>query len=88
MKHIDKLIIKAKTISNKNDDKLIVAFITFENDKWYTSARVWNCKRESGLREINNSFNTFDEAVKEIHKIAEQHPNDEEITIIVDDGLE
>lgn len=86
MKQIDRLIIKAKEIVNKSVDRLIQAFIYPDNnDMWVADGRIWNGKKGSGATQAICKCRTIDEAIEAIHQLADKHPNDKPVTIIVED---
>lgn len=88
MKHIDRLMIKAKEIVNRSAEKLIQAFIYPDADMWVADGRLWGGKPGSGTTQCVCKCATMDEAVKALNQLADKHPNDKPITIIIDDGLE
>ncbi len=88
MKHIDRLIIKAKNTVKLYDERLVNSFIEFDGNKYIVDCRVWNGKKGSGTRSIINKCDTLEDAEIIINDIADKYPNDKDIIIFIDDGLE
>lgn len=88
MKHIDRLIIKAKETVNIYAEKLILAFVYPDGDMWVADGRLWDGKKGSGTTSVIRKCNTSDEAIEAAHQLADQYPNDKPISIIVEDELE
>ncbi|WP_313563193.1 hypothetical protein [Ruminiclostridium cellobioparum] len=84
MRNVDRLIIKAKNKRGETAYMLSMAFI--QCGKQYTAlCDLWNGKPGSGVKRIESEHQTLDQAIKAIHALAEQYPNEDDVVIIVDD---
>jgi len=86
MKMIDKLIIKAK--KKCGVDKLTVALIypsETEPGKWIADGHIWDGKKGSGITRVTCLCVSIDDALQALDELAEKHPNDKDIPIIIDD---
>ncbi|MEG1945288.1 MAG: hypothetical protein RR058_07690 [Oscillospiraceae bacterium] len=88
MKHIDRLMIKAKEIVNRCAEKLVLAFIYPDGNMWVADGRLWDGKPGSGETSATCKCRTIDEAIEALNQLAETHPNDKPVTIIIDDLVE
>lgn len=87
MKTIDRLIIKAK--KKCGVDRLIVAFIypsESEPGKWVARGAIWNGVPGSGITHaVCDDCTSVDDALQALEELAERHPNNKDIRIIIDD---
>lgn len=84
MKQIDRIMIKAKKLSG-NQGELCVALVVPSEKGWSAIGHIWNGKEPSAPRIETSLHDTMDEAVQAIYKLAEQYPNSQDITLIIDD---
>ena len=86
MKTIDRLIIKAK--KKCGVDRLMLAFVypsESEPGKWIARGDIWNGKPGSGVTYATCTCESVDDALNALNELSEQHPNNKDITIIIDD---
>lgn len=87
MKYIDRLIIKAKKLVNSNGQKLIQAFITFDETKGVYTAdgRIWNGVKDGGITIAKCECNTEGEAFEALHELGKKYPNNKPVVVIFGD---
>ncbi|MEZ3426425.1 MAG: hypothetical protein K1W13_03325 [Lachnospiraceae bacterium] len=86
MKTIDRLIIRAK--KKCGVDRLTVAFIypsEAEPGKWVARGDIWNGVPGSGITSATCTCASVDDALQALEELAEKHPNNKDIRIIIDD---
>ncbi len=86
MNRLDRLIIKAK--KKQGCDRLILGMVSESEEepgKWIARADIWNGKKGSGVRSLNEPCDSIDEAVDKLHMLSCAFPNNKDIVIIVDD---
>lgn len=87
VKTIDRLIIRAK--KKCGADRLTVAFIypsESEPGKWVARGDIWNGVPGSGVTQaICDGCASVDDALQALEELAEKHPNNKDIRIIIDD---
>ncbi len=86
MRTIDRLLIKAK--KKYGADKLIVAFVypsDIEEGKWIARGDIWNGIPHSGVTQATCICDTIDEAIQALNELSEEHPNDKDLRIFIDD---
>lgn len=89
MKNIDRLIIKAK--KKCGVDRLTVAFIypsETESGKWIARGDIWNGISGSGITSAICSCESIEDALQALEELAEKHPNNKDVQIIIDDLTE
>lgn len=85
MKSIDRLIIKAK--QKCGFDKLTVALIypsEAEPGKWIARGDIWDGIPGSGVTHAICTCSSIDDAVQALNELAEKHPNNKRIPILID----
>lgn len=86
MKTIDRLIIKAK--KKCGVDRLVLAFVypsELEPGKWVARGDIWNGMSGSGITSATCTCTSVDDALQALEELAEKHPNNKDIRIIIDD---
>lgn len=86
MKTIDRLIIKAK--KKCGADRLVLAFVypsESEPGKWVARGDIWNGIPGSGITSAICTCTSVDDALQALEELAEKHPNNKDIRIIIDD---
>lgn len=86
MKTIDRLIIKAKRKCGA--DRLTVAFIypsESEPGKWVARGDIWNGVPGSGITSAICTCASVDDALQALEELAEKHPDNKDVRIIIDD---
>lgn len=90
MKNIDRLIIKAK--KKCGVDRLVLAFIypsETEPGKWIARGDIWNGipygKSGHKLEFATCICDSVDDALQALDELAEKHPNNKDVQIIIDD---
>lgn len=86
MKNIDRLIIKAK--KKCGVDRLTVAFIypsETESSKWIARGDIWNGIPGSGITSAICICESIEDALQALEELAEKHPNNKDVRIIIDD---
>lgn len=88
MKHIDRLIIKARKQVNLKAERLIQAFMYGDDVKgvYIVDCRLWNGIKGSGTRQILSGHQTEDEAWNQLDKIADEYPNDKDVVIFFNEN--
>lgn len=85
MKNIDRLLIKAK--KKCGVDRLVLAFVypsESEPGKWVARGDIWNGK-PGGVTYATCTCESIDDALDALNELSEQHPNNKDIAIIIDD---
>lgn len=87
MKLVDQLIIKAKKWAHNRPERLIQAFITFDESSslYKADCRIWNGIKGSGSSSIVSEHETQQEAINAIYRVADEYPNKNDIRIFIDD---
>lgn len=85
MRHIDRLVIKARQMAYRSAERLVQAFIYPDGDMWVADGRLWDGKNGSGTTRAVCKCATMDEAIEALDALAEKHPNDKPVTIIIED---
>ncbi len=85
MKQIDKLLIKARSAANKNDERLFMAFIYPESGVWVARGHLWRGVKGKGFRAVFEQRTTIYAAVDAVHGMADKYPPTQDFTIIIDD---
>lgn len=84
MKHIDRLVIKARELSNRHAERLIAAFIRYDESKgmYIADGRLWNGVIGGGCTIAACECTTEEAAFIALDELAEKHPNNKPIPII------
>ena len=89
MKNIDRLIIKAR--KKCGVDRLTVAFIypsETESGKWIARGDIWNGIPGSHMTSAICTCDSVDDALQALDELAEKHPNNKDVPIIIDNLTE
>lgn len=86
MKHIDRLVIKARKQAYATAERIITAFVYRDNGHWVAQGNLWCGVPGKGFRTATCECLTMDEAIEAVHELADQFPNKhQDIQIIIDD---
>ena len=93
MKHLDKLIIKAKKVCGTTELRFSLGMIyPVDDGKWEAYGQLWNYiprnKPVSKLTVAKCICDSVDDAIEALNELGEKYPNDRNVTIIIDDMLE
>ena len=88
MRKIDSLIYKAKDIVGKRDKSLTLAIITdLPDGRVKATAQLWDGKTVGDITNLEETFDTEDEARAYIDRIGTEYPSPEPVTLMRDGGL-
>lgn len=93
MKHLDRLIVKAKKVCGTTELRFSLGMVyPVDGGKWEAYGQLWNYipRNEPGseLTLAKCICNSVDDAVEALEELSKKHPNDRDVTIIIDDMLE
>ena len=86
MKYLDRMLNKVKNGNIPGQERLVMAFISFDEGRglFIADCRLWD--GVSGRR-IVSEHNTEQEANEAVHRVAEQYPNNKGDVIVFDAGM-
>lgn len=85
MTKVDRLLIEAKRISELSEVNLCLTTVAPEGDFWISKAHLWAGCRISCPHYPVGLTRHIDETVAHLHHLADQYPNKNDVTILVDD---
>ena len=89
MKHLDRLIIKAKKVRGTTELRFSLGMVyPVDDGKWEAYGQLWNYiprnKPGSELTVAKCICDSVEDAVEALQQLSEKHPNDKDVTIIID----
>ncbi|MDO4338062.1 MAG: hypothetical protein Q4C91_08250 [Eubacteriales bacterium] len=89
MKHLDRLIIKAKKVCGTTELKFSLGMVyPVDGGKWEAYGQLWNYiprnKQGSKLTFAKCICDSVEDAVEALQELSEKYPNDKDVTIIID----
>lgn len=93
MKHLDRLIIKAKKVCGTTELRFSLGMVyPVDGGKWEAYGQLWNYiprnKPGSKLTIAKCICDSVNDAIEALQELSEKHPNDRDVTIIIDDITE
>lgn len=90
MKHLDRLIIKAKKVCGTTELRFSLGMVyPVDDGKWEACGQLWNYiprnKPGSELTVAKCICDSVEDAVEALNELGEKYPNDRDVTIIIDD---
>lgn len=84
MNRIDKLIIKAKDAVRPGLE-LVAAIIEQNGDSWTAQAHLSDGIQKHGITIKRATYATLEGAVAHIRAMSQEHPNNRDVPVIIDD---
>jgi hypothetical protein len=90
MKHIDRLIIKAKKTCGITELRFSLGMVyPIDGDKWVARGQLWNyipCGKPGHRLEIATcTCNSVEDAIEALEQLSEEYPNKEDVPILTMD---
>jgi hypothetical protein len=82
---IDKLMILAKKKFGNDGKEISVCFVEPVGGHWVAKADIWDGRPGGDIQRKESVHGTVNEAIEALHDLAEEYPNSQDITIIVND---
>ena len=89
MKHLDRLIIKAKKVCGTKELKFSFGMIyPVDGRKWEAQGKLWNYipgnKPGHKLTIAKCICESIDDAIEALERLSEEYPNDRDVPILID----